>query len=162
MKNLNSILNKCKEELNNIGVECGNVVSIMPDNRAQKRYGLCSKRNGNYSIKIASKLLGDDVPDAPAKNTVMHELIHTCANCMTHKNEWKRIAERVNKVYGYNVTRTAYYPEIEEKHPTQYKYEITCKNCGAKLRRSRTSNLIQNINNYRCGRCHGQLEVKDL
>ena len=42
------------------------------------------------------------------KNTIIHELLHTCVGCMNHKAKWKFYADKVNRAYGYDdIKRTS-------------------------------------------------------
>lgn len=67
--------------------------------------GQCRYRNGSYTINISCRLLEESVPREILKQTVLHEILHTCKNCMNHKTEWKEVANQVNRAYGYNIKR---------------------------------------------------------
>lgn len=50
-----------------------------------KRWGQCTCLGGNnYAISINVILLRDDTNIDGLKNTIIHELLHTCPNCMKH------------------------------------------------------------------------------
>lgn len=49
--------------------------------------------------------LREDTDIDGLKNTIIHELLHTCKGCMKHTGEWKQLAEKVNRYYGYNIKR---------------------------------------------------------
>lgn len=157
MKDLKMVANECMSMLDEIGIEYGNVTSWEINTRAIKRWGQCRKRNGNYTISIASKLLEDSVDIKALETTVLHELLHTVNGCMNHGYNWQNVANKVNSRYGYNIKRTT---SNEEKgiERTPYTYMVKCKDCGREIGRYKMSNVIQRPQNYRCGSCGGKLE----
>lgn len=147
MKNLNAIANDCITELKNIGIEPPHI-TFEVNTRAATRWGQCKKTNGRYSISIASVLVDDKAPLNGLKSTIMHEVLHTMPNCMNHGNTWQDYADRVNKAYGYKVTRTDSYKDkgfannpLAEAHP--YKYTIKCNACGNEWNYRRSNNTIE-------------------
>ena len=168
MKDLNKLFNECKAELDSIGIQYGNIVSIEVNYRAWKRYGHCRvvKRAKNwednlYSINISSFLLAGDVPDESVKNTIIHELLHSCKDCMNHKREWKKQADVVYRKLGYKIKRTTSYEEkgLDESVMVPqrgYKYVFRCQGCGAEVKRMRRSKFTENHTSYKCKRCGGK------
>lgn len=105
MRDVNVIAIECMRELENIGIKCGNVIKIDINTRAKKRWGQCRKIGNNYIIEVNQILLREDTDIDGLKNTIIHELLHTCKGCMKHTGEWKQLAEKVNRYYGYNIKR---------------------------------------------------------
>jgi predicted SprT family Zn-dependent metalloprotease len=105
-------------------------------------------------------LLADDVTNDGAINTIIHELLHTVQGCMNHGENWKREANKVNRVYGYNIKRCSSAEEkgVEpiENIPQAIKYQFKCKDCGKVYSRTRASRFTKNWQRYRCGCCGGQ------
>lgn len=140
----------------------GNILKIEPNTRAKRRWGQCKKVPGGFEINISTRLLVDDVDEKSLMDTVLHEVLHTCPNCMNHGKTWKEYARRLNKKFGYDIKRCT---SSEEKgiEPTSreqdYKYIVKCENCNLKyyyLRRGEVIRQIQaNPNHHRCscGRC---------
>ena len=169
MKDLNKLFDECKAELDSIGIQYGNVVSIEVNYRAKKQCGLCREvrigrtwEDNRYSINISSFLLADDVPDEGTKNTIIHELLHTCKDCMNHGGNWKRLAEKVHRKLGYNIKRTS---SCEEKglegviiKPQEYKYVFRCQQCGQEVKRKKKSKFTEYYTNYSCGLCVGKFK----
>lgn len=122
MRDVNVIAIECMRELENIGIKCGNVIKIDINTRAKKRWGQCRKIGNNYIIEVNQILLREDTDIDGLKNTIIHELLHTCKGCMKHTGEWKQLAEKVNRYYGYNIKRcdSAYanYEESDENGNT--------------------------------------------
>lgn len=105
MRDVNVIAIECMRELENIGIKCGNVIKIDINTRSKKRWGQCRKIGNNYIIEVNQILLREDTDIDGLKNTIIHELLHTCKGCMKHTGEWKQLAEKVNRYYGYNIKR---------------------------------------------------------
>jgi predicted SprT family Zn-dependent metalloprotease len=161
MKKLNELAIECMAELDEIGIQYGNVVKWEINTRAKKRWGLCTRLpNGNYVISISNRLLEDNVAEQSAKDTIIHELLHTVKGCMNHKAEWKYQADKVNRAYGYNIKRCTSYEEkgIErpEATPREIKHKFVCKDCGKVYTRTKESKFTKNWQRYRCGVCGGE------
>lgn len=105
MKNLEEYAIRCMEELDAIGIEYGNIVEVKANTRAKKRWGQCKAIPGGYSINISVALLDERNNEQGLKETIIHELLHSCKGCMNHGEKWKRLAQKVNRAYGYNIKR---------------------------------------------------------
>lgn len=130
MYDLNKVFADMIAKLDKINIPYGKIVSVTPNTRAKKRWGQCIKTpDGTYEININITLLykGNDVRGL--ENTVIHEILHTCPNCMNHGPEWKKWARVVYDAYGYNIQRcsNAYEKGIsgaeKPEEPERKKYE---------------------------------------
>ena len=119
-----------------------------------------------YSININVVLLDEKNDVSGLKNTIIHELLHSCKGCMNHGENWKRLAEKVNRAYGYNIKRTSSSDEKGVQKSTvptaKNKYCVICEKCGKKYMRTRMSNLVKYPNRYSCGVCGGKLAAYTL
>ena len=88
-----------------IALEFGKIVNFEINYRAKSRWGQCQRKGSGYYINISDRLLQDDVPIKALKDTIIHEILHTCNGCMNHGTTWKNYADKVNKAYGYNIKR---------------------------------------------------------
>ncbi len=162
MRNLNLVAKECMAELDAIGIKYGRVLSFEVNTRAKSRWGQCKKVPGGYSINISSRLLRDTTPIRSLKNTIIHELLHTCNGAYNHKTEWKRLAEKVNRHYGYGIKRTSTEEEKgvkrEKVQPKKIKHKFICKGCGMEILRVKESRFTKDYNAYTCGRCGGMFE----
>lgn len=165
MKDLNKLYKECLEELDSIGIEYGKIDSITVNTRAKTRFGQCrivknakEWENRRYSINISAILLNDTVSDESVKNTIIHEILHTCRNSFTHKEQWKRNTYKVKKYLGYDIKRSS---SDEEKgigrlvQDEDYRYIYECPSCGQVVKRMRASNFLDR---YKCGRCKCDFE----
>ena len=164
MRNLQEYLEICKEELFNIGIEYGNIIEIKANSRARKRWGQCKGIPGGYSININVALLDERNDEQGLKETIIHELLHSCKGCMNHGENWKRLADKVNRYYGYHIKRCSSSDEkgvlSETRQPVripEYRYAVQCSCCGAIIKRQKISKVISHPSYFRCGRCNGNL-----
>ena len=163
MKDLEKLINICQSALDSLGIKYSKNVIWSVNTRAKSRWGLCKKTGLNkFEISIAVCLLNDNVDDQMAKNTIVHELLHTVSGCMGHKGKWKLLADYVNqKLPQYSIKRVTNFEEKGMESPKKevtYRYILRCKNCGVEIGRQRMSKGIKNYKNYRCSKCRGELE----
>ena len=166
MKDLKKLFKECKEELDVIGVDYGKINSVDVNNEFTKTWGMCKYKTYSsnwktcvYNIEISAKLLQDDVPTKSAKNVLIHEILHTCEDCMCHTGEWKRLANLVNDCYScYNIKRCSSNEEygVEINHD-DFKYELQCTECGHIFGHHRMCRSIQHPEYYKCN-CGGKLK----
>ena len=159
MRDLNIYARICMFELDCLKITYAKNLTLRVNTRAKTRLGVCKKSGDCYEIEIAAILLDERTPEEYLKNTLMHELLHTCYGGMNHTGRWKKLAERVNAAYGYDVKRTASPDEeiLPEALAGKPKYKVVCPVCGTVYERYRKSALIQHPERYRCGRCKAKL-----
>ncbi len=159
MKDLQNLTDECIKEIVALGIKPGAISDVLINSRAKTRWGQCkAKSDGTFEIQISERLLKDDrVSDDSCKETIIHEILHTCEGCMKHTGKWKIFAERTNAAYGYNIKRTTSSSEkgIEEHISSGImpKYMFTCRNCGIVIYRKRESKFTRNYRRYCCARC---------
>lgn len=165
MRDLKKYTVECMEELDKLNITYNNVIDVSENSRAKHRWGQCRRVPGGFTININSMLLDERVPEKHLKETLMHELLHTCDGCFNHGEKWKYLAALIGRKYGYEVSRAVSYAdmgiaeEITEKQP---KYAVHCTRCGQTIYRYRKSDLIQNPEEYTCGICGGKFERMEL
>lgn len=158
MRNLSAVAFECKRELDALNIRYGNVVEFRVNSRVKSRWGRCSSIIGGFVIEVSERLLHDEVPMESLKNTIIHELLHTCKGCQNHGTTWKRLADKVNRAYGYNIKRTTSASEKgvqEEERVIKVKHRFACSSCGQIIERERESKFTKNYDRYRCGCCGG-------
>ncbi len=132
---------------------------VVVNRRAKKRYGCCIKKGFVFTIELSWLLLEAD--EKVCRQTLAHEVLHTCFGCRNHQARWKEYARRMNEAYGYDIKRTekaeALGLSIPEKS-VKVKYLVTCESCGAVTERLRASKLTKYPYRYRC-KCGGKLKV---
>lgn len=167
MKDINKLWNEVKADADSYHIPySNNIMSVTINTRAKRRWGQTRKVNGNYSINLNAALLTDNLDDQAAKNTLMHELLHTCPNCMNHGYEWQRwgkiVQSKSNGRYSIERTTSAEKVGIPNYHVNHYKYVLKCKKCGYEYKYMKLSKYVQNYEHCRCGVCKGALEFIEL
>lgn len=160
MRDLKTYYRICRNELLDIGIHPGYIAKLVVNTRAKNRWGLCKMLpNGTYQISISSALLDERCDVSGLKNTILHELLHTCPGCMSHGPEWKRLANKVNAAYGYNIKRCndseekGVSKDMEAEKANTAKYLLACPKCGRLYPRYRMSQLIQHPEEGMCSNC---------
>ncbi len=154
---LDGLMKSIWDDLQGLGIPVSeNIVSnVLVNTRAKRRLGCSILREGVYTIEVSSRIL--DRPEL-LRQTLIHELLHTCRGCRDHGTRWKAYAQRVNDAWGLSIERTvkaqeALAPLREEK----VRYILECTVCGAKYPRSRMSKAVKLPQRYQC-RCGGKLQ----
>ena len=75
---------------------------------SNKYFGVCmiQRKNGKttYIIGLNSNFVANGTNDAII-NTIYHELLHTLPQTKGHDKTWKMYANKVYRLFGYNVCR---------------------------------------------------------
>lgn len=100
-------------------------------------------------------------PISALHDTIIHELLHTCPDCMKHGDNWKRWALKVNRKYGMDIKRCSSAEEAGLQVFTAKKanWIVTCNKCGQEYVYQRAGKVVQSPERYRCC-CGGCLTVK--
>ena len=164
MKNLQKLFEECMEEVTLVGIEPGKIIKIEENTRFKKTWGKCylvSKLDNTYRIEISSRLLEDTVDDISVKNTIVHEILHSCKNCMNHGPEWKKVADIINRNYPqYNIKRlTSSKEKGIEFNPDNFKYVLECKECHNQFGYHRMSKVVKNYKRFKCAKCLGSFKL---
>lgn len=158
LKMLLSFYELVKADMDKLNIPYKKDVPIKINQRAKKMCGCCRKINGNFVIEISDFLFSYSHQEI--KNTIAHELIHTCYGCFNHGKRFKYYCGKINKT-EYNVTTTYKGNEINLAL-TEAKYVVECENCNIKIYRMKKTKLITNTDLYRCSKCRGKLKVFSL
>ncbi|NLD11470.1 hypothetical protein [Aminicella lysinilytica] len=154
-------------ELNSIGIYPSKTIrSVSVNTRARRRLGACkqtgSKMDPSFAIEIS--YICRSLRDEDLKIIVIHELLHSCNGCMNHGATWKAYASKVERELGYHISATVDYNDIGLGKETgrNFKYRITCNNCGKTMLRMRKSKVVVHPEYYRCSACGGMLQVDEI
>ena len=122
--------------------------------RAVSRFGCCHRKGNSYTIELSAKLL--QAEEWAVRQTLAHEVLHTCPGCANHGVAWKGWAAKMNRAFGYAIARTDT-PETLGVPAEEPLYLLVCTKCGTQISRRRQSVLVKHPERYRC-RCGGSLE----
>lgn len=155
MNDFDALLAQVTMQSKKAGVPVSDRISphVRINSRAVRRFGRCISENGGFVIELSSKLL--DAPELSCRQTIAHELIHTCKGCMNHGELFKKYAAMMNSAFGYSISRTN---SCEEMGVTKESaaFVVLCSSCGARIERLRRSAVVTHPERYRC-KCGGKL-----
>lgn len=156
MNNPDLLLQIVLAEARSIGIPVSHQIDphVRINRRAATRFGCCMKRQGRFIIELSERLLLSE--EIACRQTLAHEVLHTCPNCQNHQACWRTYAMAMNDHFGYSIRRTQSGEELGVEPFGMPRYLLECQQCGAQLRRMRRSSLIDHPERYRC-RCGGTL-----
>lgn len=128
--------------------------------RAMGRFGACfaNRRDGTFLIEISDVLV--TAAEQACRQTLAHEVLHTCYGCQNHKKRWHHYADMMNTAYGYRIKRTDSPERLGVERKDVVRYLVRCTSCGMEVPRARRSRLVAHPEEYRCAKCGGHLKVK--
>jgi hypothetical protein len=159
MKNYNQLLQEVILESRQLNIPISqNIDPKVLINTRAKRFGQCKRRADKFLIELSSVF--DQAEEKMAKQTLAHEIIHTCPNSFDHQAQWKSHVSKMNRAYGYNISRTNSCENIGviREILINAKYTIECQKCHTKTYKDRISGVIRNPEKYHC-KCGGRLTV---
>lgn len=168
MKNLDKLFQESLADIKTIGIPVGNIVKINVSNMKKNTWAYCYKiptmdgNNPNYGIDVSPRLVMDDVSDQSLKDTIAHEILHTCKGCWKHQGQWKRYANIVNNFYKgkYHIqTRESPFDKgisLDES----YRYVIRCNKCSKEVGIHKKCKTLMTVKENRGGCiCGGMFEI---
>lgn len=164
MKDLYRLFEECKEEMEQAQIPFNYGATI----EVSKRKSTCSwgKCRNKEQIFINALLLDDNVDDKETKDTIIHELIHTCDNVYGHDENFKFYGNRMNNMFGYHISRcnSATQKGLQIDYERMGKYKLVCENCGRISYKSRLSKgsqmlLKNNQATHTCGKCGHEMKT---
>ncbi|MBP3877259.1 MAG: SprT-like domain-containing protein [Lachnospiraceae bacterium] len=159
---LEQTVRECEEQLRAIKIPIGHIAGVSVNTRARRRWGLCRKEADGFYISISKRLLNEDTKDG-LRNTIMHELLHTCPMCSNHGAMWKHYAEYVNQTLGMNIKRVNSNEDKglppDEEIRILHKYH--CDGCGQVVTKQRECKFTRNYKDYKCSLCGGRF-IRDF
>jgi predicted SprT family Zn-dependent metalloprotease len=162
MKDLQKLYNEALQEVKDANIEPGDIKTVKVNTRLKSTWGRCgylNKQKNSYKIDINPILLADDVEDVAVKNTIIHEILHSCDGCMNHGQKWKAKANIINRKYPqYNIARTSSSEELGiDKEKRDYKYKVQCQKCQKIYGYYRISRVVKYPDYFKC-KCGGKLK----
>lgn len=154
---LDMLMQNLRAELLKLNIPLSDKIrpGVQINTRAKRRLGCCRLKNDMYTIEVSASVTDNT---EKLRETLAHELLHTCKGCDNHGELWKSYAKIVNAALGMSVQRLA---PAEETAPAslrrdEIKYVLECQSCGTKIYRTRMSKAVKSPWRYRC-KCGGKL-----
>lgn len=156
---VNALLVQVIEEAGRIGIPVSKRISpeVKLNTRAVARFGCCIRRGEAHYIELSARL--PEAGEWAVRETLAHEVLHTCWGCRDHGARWKGYAARMNAAYGYRISRTGTWESMGLANQKPVNYLLVCEKCGVEIPRTKASRLVQHPERYRC-RCGGKLSRK--
>lgn len=161
MLDINALLADVARQAKSIGIPISEHIhpKVQINTRAKGRFGACTKkRDGTFVIELSDKML--TAPPLSCRQTLAHELLHTCYGCQNHKKRWHAYAQKMNDAFGYHISRTDTPEALGVVINTPSRYIVFCENCAMEFPRNRRSSLVAYPEHYRCPRCGGTLHLR--
>jgi len=128
--------------------------------KSTKSWGRCHYNTETNESAIALNYVFEDKPEA-ARNTLIHEIAHSCAVGDHHGERWERAGNNIGKKWGIKVTRLNNYEDLGVQSISKLgKYIVKCKKCGHEYYHARMCGVVEHPEFYNCGcsGCHGELK----
>lgn len=153
---LESVAQQCIDDLEYLNIPYGHIYDFSINTRARKRWGQCKRTQNGFTININERLL-DGKHEEGLRNTIYHELLHTCPKSFNHGTKWKHYASIVRERLGYNIKRCDSEEEkgFNKTPPTEARYIMECSKCGVKIGRERRGKFVNNPQSYIHSGCGG-------
>ena len=150
MHDCDQLMREVAEQARALGIPISANISpqVRLNRRAVNRFGCCRRQGGEYIIELSTRIANG--PEKSCRETLAHELLHTCPGCHNHGLQWKRYARQMNDAYGYQIRRTVTEEAMGVPRMREYKYLLRCQACGMELGRYRQSPLTRHPERYRC------------
>ena len=173
MRDLNKYVGICKQELDSIGIPYKNPEKWVASGRLTKAFGNCHIQYNNIydkkrgiigcipRITISKRVLDERVPEKFLKETIIHEMIHTCDGCGDHGYKFNRYASQINVMLGYNIGVTASAEETKVINnlyePKKRIYSIECPVCKGRINYKIKCKAYKHPERYICRKCKATL-----
>lgn len=156
---VNALLTRVIGEAAAIGIPVSKHIlpEVKLNTRAVARFGCCVRRGETHYIEVSARLI--EAGERAVRETLAHEVLHTCRGCRDHGERWKAYAARMNAAYGYRISRTGTWEAMGLPDKKPVNHLLVCEKCGLEIPRTKASALVQHPERYRC-RCGGKLNLK--
>lgn len=172
------MLSDGRRMLSGIGIPVsGSICPSVKIVKAHSFFGKCCPKGSfkhfpagyDYVIKISAYTLGNSRKSV--MNTILHELIHTCADCHGHDAQWRAYAARAGKAFGYDIRRCGGDKSESDqrnlragaarsgKRVHHNRYLVTCPACGREWRYTRAGRVVLQHGLCRCPCGHTGLRL---
>ncbi|MGN8875243.1 SprT-like domain-containing protein [Pseudoflavonifractor sp. HCP28S3_F10] len=159
MNDFDALLRAVLAQARSSGIPVSSAIDphVVVNTRALTRFGCCVRRGGSFQIQLTHRLL--DAPEQSCRETLAHEVLHTCPGCQNHGQRWRAYAGRMNAAFGYHISRTSRPEDLGVADLRPVRHLVVCQKCGREFPRTKASNLTLHPERYRC-KCGGTLVLK--
>ena len=163
-KKFEETLEKCVGIMNDCGFTLPNI-EFKLNGRFTSTLGKCTKLiDKEYMIEISKRYAQGCIETGNIRRleqTILHEMAHTLPNGYNHGEIWKSYADIINTKFGYEISRLVTVPNEIKRYWIKDGVMVCCDDCGKERLTKRSSNVVQEVEYYRCG-CGGKLKIKEV
>lgn len=127
---LQALLEECLTEVHAAGIKTNPIRCIRWKKHSTGSWGQCCDHDGEFEILINEIYRKGKRDLAHLKETMIHEILHTCDRCQNHGQEFWDHAKKMDEMYGYHIFSTDLEEEETSKSPLHH--PVICPNCGIK------------------------------
>ena len=154
MQSMDTIVNYFAKDMRSHGIPVRTIRKVRVNNSI-RYYGRCMlyrKDDTIADITISNMTLANG--SESIKNTIIHELVHASLPIdENHGKQFRELAKNVSKIYHTDIKQYGdKTKETEEFRKQQYKYKVTCKQCGSTWYYIRKTKFVTCPQLYQC-RC---------
>lgn len=156
MQSMETIVNYFAKDMRSHGIPVRKIRKVRVNNSVNY-YGCCKLfRSDNTIADITISNMTVACGKESLKNTIIHELCHASLPIEeNHGKQFQELAKRVSKIYHTDIKQYGETTkEAEEFEQSQYKYKVTCKQCGSTWHYIRKTKFVKYPHLYQCG-CGG-------
>ena len=153
MQSMETIVNYFAKDMRSHGIPVRTIRKVKVNNSV-RYYGCCKlyyKDDTIADITISNMTVANGSDSI--KNTIIHELVHASLPIgENHGKQFRELAKKVSKIYHTDIKQCGdRTKESEEFRKQQYKYKVTCKQCGSTWYYIRKTKFVTCPQSYRCG-----------
>ena len=143
---------KARDMVLNCGIELKEIVDVKINTTSKRTWGWCKPINkGECIIEIADVLLNEEYKE-DLLNVMIHEILHAGVGAVGHGKVWKEYADRINTVYGIQITRCNSRKNIK-RDENIYKHKLICTSCGYVWKYIRSTYSVRYPQKCKCPFC---------
>ena len=142
-----------------VGYKPQKLYPVCKINSRKKAYGVCKEGRNSYTGEVVSTEIGVSKYFVAKANkqqmleTLVHECLHSAVGAKCgHKGEWKTAAQKLNKLYGFDIECTSDYRDEQGNeilsNEQNCKYILKCPKCGKIFYYNRLCKAVKNPQNF--------------
>lgn len=164
MRDLIQLTIDCIKELKAIEIPIQNdrIREIKFARLSSEDAGICTMyTNNTFRIKISLFFKNEKIDINELRETICHELLHTCPNCYQHTGKWIEYAKKIDATYGYEIVAYKTDFDLKNKHIPVI-HRLRCPECEGywNIRKKCDWKKIQNGAKYTCVWCGSCYETE--
>ena len=157
MINLRLLLSECIKEIQQLNIPIGTIIEIRT-RKFNNKFGLCEEDDdGCFHITIDERMVLRNIDIKDIKTTIIHEILHTCDDCIEHNEQWIAYAKKIETAYGYGYELMRIHDNDDIFHkekPIQHKVECPYCHSFGYIRNEKKWNRWMSKGGIICPYCH--------